>query len=245
MTEIKWKLMSPQAIELRPAMTKDGKTTLLLYQNSRNTMKALDEAVGALNWQITYKEVNGQTYGALSIYDDTKGMWITKEDTGEESNIAEQKGQSSDILKRCAVRFGYGRELYSAPRVVVPDDGYNCSGYKVSEIEYDDNRAITKLTITDRWGNIKFDWTSNSTDNTIDTSKKYHFAASEQQEPKKEVKKDNLAILTGFCTKMKSEDVSLIQLKKFYDFYSTRVNNYPTCFPEKLWEKWMSNQYQN
>lgn len=158
MRGIQWELMRPQDIEVRPAMTKDGKTTLLLYQDSRNTMDALDRNFGAFGWQIKYKDVAGQIYGCLSIKDPETGEWITKEDTGDESNISAQKGLSSDILKRVAVRFGYARELYSAPRIVVPDDGYGNSGNKVSKIEYNENREIVSLTIVNRFNKPIFEW---------------------------------------------------------------------------------------
>lgn len=158
MSRIKWDLMRPEDIEIRPATIQNGKGTLLLYQDSRNTMDALDRNFGEFGWKIEYKEVAGQIYGRLSIKDPETGEWISKEDTGEESNIAANKGLSSDILKRTAVRFGYGRELYSAPKIVIPDDGYKCTGYKVGEIEYDGNRNITHLVIVNRFGKEAFRW---------------------------------------------------------------------------------------
>lgn len=150
--------MRPQDIEIRPAMVKDGEATLLLYQDSRNTMDALDRNFGEFGWKIEYKDVAGQIYGRLSIKDPEAGEWITKEDTGEESNISAQKGQSSDILKRCAVRFGYGRELYTAPRIKVPDDKYGNTGYRVSSIAYNDNREISQLTIVNRFGKTVYEF---------------------------------------------------------------------------------------
>lgn len=158
MKRIKWELMRPQDIEIRPAQIKDGKATLLLFQDSRNTMDALDRNFGEFGWKIEYKDVAGQIYGRLSILNEDTGEWVAKEDTGDESNISAQKGQSSDILKRCAVRFGYGRELYSAPRIVIDDDGYGCKGYRVQYIEYNEEREIIRLLIVNRWGKPVFDW---------------------------------------------------------------------------------------
>lgn len=158
--------MRPQDIEVRPAMTKNGKATLLLYQDSRNTMDALDRNFGAFGWQIKYKDVGGQIYGCLSIKDPDTGEWITKEDTGDESNISAQKGQSSDILKRCAVRFGYARELYTAPRITVDDDNYGNTGYRVSEITYNTNREISHLVLVNRFDKPVFTWNEGNVQTT-------------------------------------------------------------------------------
>lgn len=112
----------------------------LLYQNSRVTMELLDEYFGTFGWQINYKEVNGQTYGLLSVYDVENNLWVVKADTGDESNLSQKKGQSSDILKRCAVRLGIARKLYTAPRIVLPN---TIKGeVKVKSIQYDDDKII-------------------------------------------------------------------------------------------------------
>jgi len=113
----------------------------LLYQNSRTTMKLLDETFGSLGWQITYTSVGNTIYGNLSVWDENKMQWITKADTGEFSSVAENKGLSSDILKRCSVRLGIGRELYTAPRIVLPN---TIRGeVKVKSIQYDDDKIIS------------------------------------------------------------------------------------------------------
>lgn len=157
MKKINFRKMTPQDIEVRIAMCKDGVTSLLLYQDSRTTMDEFDRVFGQFGWQIKYKTVADQVYGVLSVWDEDKQQWIAKEDTGAESNIQAQKGQSSDILKRCAVRFGWGRELYSTPKINIRNSN-KYEKYSVQSITIDDNRSITQLTIVDSKNNIVFNW---------------------------------------------------------------------------------------
>lgn len=225
---INWELMRPQDIEIRPASIKDGKANLLLFQNSRNTMDALDRNFGEFGWKISYKDVAGQIYGCLSIKDPDTNEWISKEDTGDESNISEKKGQSSDILKRCAVRFGYGRELYTSPKITVDDDGYKCSGYKVSEIDYDDNRDINHLVIVNRFNKEVYRWDSGHQPTTTTTDSKL----------------DNASVLKSFCSSLKNDTtVNQEQLLKFYRYYEKKLNEgtFKGVFkPDALWNKWIT-----
>ena len=231
MKRIEWDLMRPQDIEIRPAQVKDGKATLLLYQNSRTAMDALDRNFGELGWKIEYKDVAGQIYGRLSILDIDTGEWVYKEDTGDESNISAQKGQSSDILKRCAVRFGYGRELYSAPRIVVEDDKYGNSGYKVSYIDYNDNREIIRLMIVNRFGKTVFDYVNDGYANTQVRMEE----VNTQPQPV-----NNTEILRTFCGSIKA-NADKNQLKRFWEFYSKKAEGWKGVIqPDKLWKRWLT-----
>lgn len=228
MNRINWELMRPQDIEIRPAMVKDGKATLLLYQNSRNTMDALDRNFGEFGWQITYKDVGGQIYGCLSIYDLERGVWISKEDTGEESNISAQKGQSSDILKRCAVRFGYGRELYTAPRILVEDDKYGNTGYKVTDIQYNENREIISLSIANRFGKNVFNW-------------KLTDPVTQPQAQETDEQRRLRQLSTWFMAKQKEPNINKDQLVAFKDEYKRQAKTfrYKNYDCDKLWAGWV------
>lgn len=228
---IKWDLLQPEDIEVRIGnKIKDtDNVNLLLYQDSRCTARNLDKQFGAFGWQIDYKVVGEQIYGTLSIWDDTKQMWVSKSDTGDKSNISEDKGQSSDILKRCAVRWGFGVELYSSPKIIVPNDGYNCSGYKVSEIEYNDNREITHLVIVNRFNKEVYRWTEGATQQVA-------------QNNLKTPSKSNMEILTEFCSSKKTEEgVNKDELLKFYNYYQPKMADWKFAFlPEKMWQRWVS-----
>lgn len=171
---IKWDLLRPEDIEVRVGNKIKGSdnVAMLLYQDSRCTARNLDKQFGQFGWQIDYKVVGEQIYGTLSIWDETKSQWISKSDTGDKSNISEDKGQSSDILKRCAVRWGFGVELYTAPKIVIPDDGYGNSGYKVSEIDYNEYREITHLVIVNRFNKEVFRWDKGDVTPTYKTAPK-------------------------------------------------------------------------
>lgn len=160
----KIRTLKAEEIEVRVGNVKDGKVSFLLYIDSRAATDLLDETYGMENWTIEYKDVAGQIYGRLSILDEQSGRWVYREDTGSPSKIEKEKSLASDIVKRCIVRFGV-TELYSAPKIILTDDGYGNTGYKVSEIEYDNNRNIIHLVIVNRFNKEVFRWDKDKINN--------------------------------------------------------------------------------
>lgn len=138
---------------------------LLLYKDARCDMNILDETVGINNWMNTHQIVGNNLFCTISIYDDEKQQWISKQDVGVESNMQAEKGQASDSFKRAAFRWGIGRELYTAPSLYVPlNDGewYDNKGklackitFKVTRIEYE-NRRIKHIEIADNRGTVRW-----------------------------------------------------------------------------------------
>lgn len=167
MKRIDFRTLKKEEILLRPQSVKNGKVTLLCYQDARCAMDILDDTLGTFGWQKKYEEIKGNVYCSIGIKNEENGEWVWKSDCGAESNIEKEKGEASDATKRAAVCWGIGRELYTAPRINIDDDGYGCSGYKVSEISYDDNREIIHLVIVNRFGKETFRWDANS--NTTNT----------------------------------------------------------------------------
>ncbi len=153
----KFRTLKASEIEVRVQSVKNGKATHLLYIDSRAVTNLLDETVGSMNWQSEFYEVAGQTICRIGIWDQEKGCFIYKSDTGSESNIEGEKGKISDCYKRCLSRWGV-TELYSAPRIQLDDDGYGNSGYSVSEINIDDARQITHIVLVNRFGKEVFRW---------------------------------------------------------------------------------------
>lgn len=153
----KFRTLKASEIEVRVQSVKNGKATHLLYIDSRAVTNLLDETVGSMNWQSEFYEVAGQTICRIGIWDDKKGCFIYKSDTGSESNIEGEKGKISDCYKRCLSRWGV-TELYSSPRIQLEDDGYGNSGYSVSEINIDEARQITHIVLVNRFGKEVFRW---------------------------------------------------------------------------------------
>lgn len=102
-------------IEVRVGQVYQGGVTALLYKNARTDMAILDEEYGAENWQCDYKEVKGNLYCGIAVWDEMTGQWVWKWDCGTESNTEKEKGEASDAFKRAGFRWGIGRELYTAP----------------------------------------------------------------------------------------------------------------------------------
>ena len=156
----KFRLLRADEIDCRIAQIRENGLNLLLYKDARVDQNILDETVGEMNWQKAYSRENANC--TVSIWDEAKKMWISKEDTGTESNTEKEKGLASDSFKRACFCWGIGRELYSAPSIwIKPEDcrtfGKNQSGklvcndrFYVSRIEYSDARNITALEITNR-----------------------------------------------------------------------------------------------
>ena len=156
----KFRLLRADEIDCRIAQIREDGLSLLLYKDARVDQNILDETVGEMNWQKSYSRENANC--TVSIWDEAKKMWISKEDTGTESNTEKEKGLASDSFKRACFCWGIGRELYSAPSIWIrPEDcrtfGKNQSGkltcndrFYVSRIEYSDARNITALEIMNR-----------------------------------------------------------------------------------------------
>lgn len=165
-----FRTLKADEIDVRVAQINANGCSLLLYKNARVDMDLLDETVGQLNWKRQHSRDNANC--TVSIYDPDKGEWISKEDTGTESNTEAEKGLASDSFKRACVNWGIGRELYSAPFIWVKagkveiEDGYGGKKktndkFSVTQIEYDQNRKISKLVIYNEKKRLTvFEWAS-------------------------------------------------------------------------------------
>lgn len=147
-------------IDVRVQNINNWKTTVLLYKDARVDQNILDETVGCYNWQKEYSRDNQNC--TVSIWDEQKGQWVSKEDTGTESNTEKEKGLASDSFKRACFCWGIGRELYTTPLVQIPTefiDIKESNGRKNTydkffvqdiEVSVDENtgvKRITKLTV--------------------------------------------------------------------------------------------------
>lgn len=94
-----------------------GYATIAPYKNARVDQQWLDDAVGPLNWKREHSNSNQNC--TVSIWDDEKKQWVSKEDVGSPSGFEKEKGLATDSFKRANTNWGCGRELYSFPRISV------------------------------------------------------------------------------------------------------------------------------
>ena len=94
----------------------DTKMGMLVgYIDSRTAMEALD--VLDPNWSTKMEPVS--LGGEQGIRCTLIVNGVAREDVGVASNTEPLKGAFSDALKRAAVHFGVGRELYELPKIAV------------------------------------------------------------------------------------------------------------------------------
>lgn len=149
----KFPLLKECDIEVRAAQVTEKGISLLLYKNARVDMSILDDIVGSENWERSHFSIDGVLYCRVSIWDEGKKAWISKEDCGVESNVEKDKGASSDSFKRACFNWGIGRELYTAPFIwinankaeITPNSSggkttFKCfDKFSVEKIAYDEN----------------------------------------------------------------------------------------------------------
>lgn len=150
-----FRLLKADEISCRVNQINDKGLTLLLYKDARVDMDILDETVGCMNWKKEYTRDNRNCI--VSIWDSEKKEWISKEDTGTESNNEAEKGLASDSFKRACVNWGIGRCLYTAPFIHIPASKVEITPkgnkfttydkFHVEAIKYDKNRNIIALSI--------------------------------------------------------------------------------------------------
>ena len=129
--------LKPEEIEVRIGTVGAKGVTLLLYKNARVDRQILDDTYGAMNWECDYKELKGNMYCGIGVYDADKGIFVWKWDCGTESNTEREKGEASDSFKRAGFRWGIGIELYTSPFIFLPvatvKDQYNTGKYKMND----------------------------------------------------------------------------------------------------------------
>lgn len=150
---IKIPLLTARDVEVRIAQTfpkgaaEPTNATLLLYKDARCDMKILDAVFGIYGWQRKHELIGNNLYCTVSVWDEDKKIWISKQDVGTKSNTEADKGQASDSFKRACFNLGIGRELYNAPFIYV-SIGSKYDKFEVTELEYDvQQEQFTKLTI--------------------------------------------------------------------------------------------------
>lgn len=165
MEKLKFRYLKADEIDCRVATVNDNGCSLLLYKDARVDMVVLDETVGPLNWKREHSRDNANCI--VSIWDDKKNQWISKEDTGTESFTEKEKGLASDSFKRACFNWGIGRELYTAPFIWIADKSYiktKVDGkktvtekFRVKKINID-NGFITELVIVDSKNKVVFNF---------------------------------------------------------------------------------------
>jgi hypothetical protein len=139
------------------SINRGGYATILAYKDARVDMKRLDDVFGIAGWQRDYKMVGNVFLCGVSIRDDG-GEWITKWDTGTESNAEAIKGLASDSFKRSCFNFGIGRELYDYPLISVKLNGGGNSNARDVEwfLDENDKDRYGKSKVKPGWGlNLK------------------------------------------------------------------------------------------
>lgn len=144
--------------------------SLLLYKDARCDQRLLDETFGPFNWQREHTIIDGNLYCTVSVWDEQKKVWVSKQDVGTESNTEKEKGQASDSFKRACFNWGIGRELYTAPRIYIKLNAgefkeitfNNKTSYQMTQsfyvqhIDYDDDGNIIVIQINDKNGKPRF-----------------------------------------------------------------------------------------
>lgn len=104
-------------VEVRVSQVFQWGVQCLLYKTSRYDMRALDAMFGPMNWQINHEVIGDNKVSCtISVWDDEKKQWISKNDVGEGDDI---KSAYSDSTKRSGFLWNLGRSLYSAPTIFI------------------------------------------------------------------------------------------------------------------------------
>lgn len=129
--------LTAEEIECRVATISDKGCSLLLYKDARCDQNILDEEYGKMNWQKSYELIDNQLFCRISIWDEVKKMWISKQDVGVESYTEAEKGRASDAQKRACFCWGIGRELYTAPFIWIKAGDVNIADKNGKKTTYD------------------------------------------------------------------------------------------------------------
>jgi len=111
--------IQPDEMEWRvQQQTKTGKLIIVPYITNRCVMERFDRQFGWQGWQNDMTEI-GEGFLCRITVTLPDGTTVTKTDGANRTDIEPIKGGISDAMKRCAVQFGLGRDLYNYPKIFV------------------------------------------------------------------------------------------------------------------------------
>lgn len=161
------RLLEAEEIECRISTISAKGLSLLLYKDARVDQRILDESFGPFGWKRSHQCIDGNLYCTVEILNKETNEWISKQDVGKVGFAEKEKSQASDSFKRACFNWGIGRELYSAPFIWISadkvqlqqkDGKYVCyERFKVSDIEYNEDREIVKLVIINEKGAVVYE----------------------------------------------------------------------------------------
>ena len=206
MEKLSFRLLEASEIDCRIATVSEKGVSLLLYKDARVDQNILDEKVGPMNWQRSHSRDNANC--TVSLWDEEKKQWVSKEDTGTESYTEKEKGQASDSFKRACVNWGIGRELYSAPFIWIPVEkaaiSYDGKRYttsehfRVSAISYASNWEIESLEICNAKGGVVFRMqsagTSSNKPGSVSETARAHLSDKMRRDLQKELERTGISL---------------------------------------------------
>ena len=102
------------------SINKGGYVTILPYKDARVDINRLNSVCG-IGWSRSHSRDNKNC--TVSLWDADSKQWVSREDTGTESNTEQQKGLASDSFKRACFNWGIGIELYDYPIIELKLNG--------------------------------------------------------------------------------------------------------------------------
>lgn len=110
-------------VKFLPKNVRGNRALAMPYISARSVMDRLDQVFGPANWTDDFQVLpDGSVQFFLSVrFDPAMDQWVKKTDVGSPSEQPDSgdrlKAAVSDGLKRCAVKLGCGRYLYSIPPI--------------------------------------------------------------------------------------------------------------------------------
>lgn len=109
-------------IEWRIQSAKNGMRIVVPYVTARAIMNRFDAEFGPHQWKSEFARWGDHSVKcriSVIFKHEDRLEWVYKEDGADDSKIESTKGGFSDSLKRCAVQWGVGRDLYDYPTIQV------------------------------------------------------------------------------------------------------------------------------
>lgn len=128
------KPIQPHEIEWRVSNAKDGKILVVPYITNRCVMERFDAEFTPFGWQNNFETWRDKGV-KCGIGVRNGDIWIWKYDGADESDIEPTKGGFSDSMKRVAVQWGIGRDLYNYPKVYIETDGRYIPGWAHARLD--------------------------------------------------------------------------------------------------------------